>query len=125
MDSSLTKLLLAVLKERRSGSFTADELINAERAFLEPCFHEQPLGPVPDYLAIHGSVYGCVAEYEDKIEELDRWKVRQLNRWLKERIGGRWHVDGDVYELQAERGEGSALDRFRFRRIDDHDPKMR
>ncbi len=125
MDSPVTRVLLAALKERWIESFTADELVNAERAVLEPCFHELPLGPIPDYLAIHGSVYGCVAEYEDRIEELDRWKVQQLNRWLKERIGGRWQVDGAVYELQSETGESSALDRFRFKRIGGYAPQMR
>jgi hypothetical protein len=99
--------------------FTVDELLSTGRAVLEPLFHEPPLGPVPDYLLAHGSVYGCVAEYEEKLEELDRWKVQQLTRWLSDRIGTHWKDAGRVVELHMEAGAEAAINRFRIRRVED------
>ncbi len=111
--------LVKVLKGCGMESFTADELMEARRAVLEPLFHEPPLGPIPSWLATHELVYGCVAEYEDKVEELDRWKVQQLNRLLQECMGGPCHVEGSLYELHSEGGGEAAFGRFRLRRMED------
>lgn len=93
----------------------ADEILTVGRETFEPLFHEPPVGPIPEYLDPHGSWYGCVAEYEEKLEELDRWKALELSRWMKERVGREWCVGGKVYELQAEQVEGAASEKFWFR----------
>lgn len=98
---------------------TSAELLAAAREVIEPLFHEPPLGPVPDYLDPHGSVFGCVAEYEDRLEELDRWKAGQLSRWLGERVGCRWCVEGRVYELEGVREGDGSPEAFHVRLIED------
>jgi hypothetical protein len=114
----MEKLLMADWRCRRGQPLTADELLIIGRNAFEPLFHEPPIGPIPDYLAPHLSVHGCVAEYEDKLEELDRWKALELSRWLKDRIGRNWCVAGKVYELQAEQEAGGAPEKFWFRLIE-------
>jgi len=118
VSSIMEKLLMADWRGRRGQPLTADELLIIGRNAFEPLFHEPPIGPIPDYLAPHLSVHGCVAEYEDKLEELDRWKALELSRWLKDRIGGNWCVAGKVYELQAEKAAGGAPEKFWFRLIE-------
>ena len=117
-NSILEKLLMADWGGRWGQPLTADELLIIGRNAFEPLFHEPPIGPVPDYLAPHLSVHGCVAEYEEKLEELDRWKAHELNRWLKDRIGRTWCVAGKVYELRAEKEAGGAPEKFWFRLIE-------
>jgi len=117
VSSIMEKLLMADWGGRRGQPLTADELLIIGRNAFEPLFHEPPIGPVPDYLAPHLSVHGCVAEYEEKLEELDRWKALELSRWLKDRIGRNWYVAGKVYELQAEQEAGGAPEKFWFRLI--------
>jgi hypothetical protein len=119
MDSPVKKLLTSDCRERWCEPFTAEELLSLGRAAFEPLFHEPSLGPIPEYISVHGSVYGCVAEYEDRIEELDDWKVLQLSRWLRKRIGRRWCIGGSIYELQAARNEDADSEKFRFSRIED------
>lgn len=106
------KLLTADWRGRRGKPLPADELLIMARDGFEPLFHEPPIGPIPEYLTPHLSVYGCVAEYEEKLEELDRWKALQLSRWLKDRIGKRWCIAGKVYELQGEKMEAPASEVF-------------
>jgi hypothetical protein len=117
-SSSMEKLLMADWGDRWGEPLTADELLVLGAEIFEPLFHEPPLGPIPDYLAPHWSVYGCVAEYEDKLEELDRWKALALSRWLKGRIGKIWCVAGKVYQLQTEKQEATS-ERFLLRLIED------
>jgi hypothetical protein len=119
VDSPVLTLMGTVLKEFGMESFTAEDLMEAGRAALEALYHEPPLGPVPNWLAAHELVYDCVAGYEDRIEELDRWKVQQLHRWLQECLGGRYPLEGSVYELQAEAVEEATPGRrFRLRRTE-------
>jgi len=101
---------------------TADELLGMGQEFFEPLFHEPPVGPIPDYLAPHLSVHGCVAEYEDKIEQLDRWKALELDRWLKARIGKKWGVAGKACQLLAEEESGDASQKYRFVLTDEQVP---
>jgi hypothetical protein len=115
--SVIENLLMADWRARRDQPLTAEELLIIGRNAFEPLFHEPPIGPVPDYLAPHWSVHGCVAEYEEKLEELDRWKALELSRWLKDRIGKNWCVAGKVYELQAEQEAGGTPKKFWFQQI--------
>jgi hypothetical protein len=115
----MEKLLLVHWRDLRGKSLTADELLTISSRAFETLFQEPPVGPVPEYLTPHLSVYGCVAEYEEKLEELDRWKALQLGRWLKDRIGRNWRVAGKVYQLQGEEQEGVAPAEFRFRLIEE------
>jgi len=117
VSSIMEKLLMADWGGRWGQPLTADELLIIGRNAFEPLFHEPPIGPVPDYLAPHWSVHGCVAEYEEKLEELDRWKALELSRWLKVRIGRNWCVAGKVYELQGEKEAGGTPEKFWFRLI--------
>lgn len=119
MDSTVGALLKSDCGGRWFEPFTPDELLSLGRAAIEPLFHGPPMGPIPEYLLVHGWVYGCVAEYEDKLEELDAWKAQQLTRWLRNRIGRRWRIQGAVYELQAVRDHDVALEKFRFGRIEE------
>jgi hypothetical protein len=118
--SVMEKLLMADRRGLWDKPLTADELMIIAREVFEPLFHEPPIGPIPDYLAPHWAVHGCVAEYEEKLEELDRWKAFELNRWLKNRNGKHWWVAGKVYQLQLEKDEGAAPEKFWFRLIENH-----
>jgi hypothetical protein len=113
------ELLKADWGGRRDIPLAADELLMIGGNAFEPLFHEPPIGPIPEYPAPHWSVHGCVAEYEDKLEELDRWKALQLSRWLKGRIGKRWRIAGKVYELNGEMGESPSSELFWFSLIED------
>ena len=113
------KLLMADWGGLRGRPLPADELLAIGREAFEPLFHEPPIGPIPEYLIPHSSVYGCVAEYEEKLEELDRWKALELNRWLKDRIGMRCRVAGKVYELQGAKEEAASSEKYRFRLIEE------
>jgi hypothetical protein len=116
----IEKLLTAEWGGRWGEPLTADELLAVGGTAFEPLFHEPPIGPVPEYLATHLSVHRCVAEYEEQFEELDRWKVRELSRWLKDRIGRNWCVAGKVYVLDAEKEEDAASEKFWLTLVEDH-----
>jgi hypothetical protein len=98
---------------------TAEELLEAGREAFEPLFHEPPIGPIPEYLSPYLSAPGCVAEYEDKVEELDRWKARKLDSWLKEKVGQRYAAGGRLFELRMQEGESTAPDKYWFDLIED------
>jgi len=90
----------------------ADELLEMHRGAFERLFHEPLLGPIPEHHKLHTSVHGCIAEYEEKLEELERWKVRQLELWLQQNVGKKFSAGEKVYELSRERGEPSAPGRY-------------
>jgi hypothetical protein len=115
----MEKLLLADWRGRWGKPLTADELLMVSNNAFETLFHKPPIGPIPEYLVAHWSVYGCVAEYEEKLEELDRWKALQLSRWLQDRIGRNWHVAGRVYQFQLEKEGSVGSEKFWFRLIED------
>ena len=115
----MEKLLMADWRGQWGKPLTADELLIIGSRAFETLFHEPPIGPIPEYLTPHLSVYGCVAEYEEKLEELDRWKALQLSRWLNDRIDRSWCVAGKVYQLQAEKQEAVASEKFWFRLVED------
>jgi peptidylprolyl isomerase len=117
----IVKLLLADGGGKRNKPLAAEELLQIGREAFEPLFHEPPLGPIPDYLKPHTSVYGCVAEYEEKLEELERWKVQKLELWLKNEVGEKFTAGEKVYELSRERGEPSAPDKYWLKLIEDRD----
>ncbi len=94
------------------------EILAAAQDGFELLFREPPLGPIPDYLEVHWRVYGCVGEFEESVEQLERWKVLQVGRWLQERVGRRWRVDGQVYELRAVDGDGPGSVRYSARPCD-------
>ena len=97
----------------------AEELLEVHREALEPLFHEPPLGPIPEHLRPHTSVHGCVAEYEEKLEELERWKVRQLELWLQNEVGKKLTAGEKSYQLSRERGEPSAPDRYWLKLVEE------
>jgi len=108
----IVKLLLAHWADKWNKPLAAHELLEMGREVFEPLFHEPPLGPMPEYLKPHRSVHGCVAEYEEKLEELERWKVQKLELWLKDEVGKKFTTGEKVYELSREREELSAPDRY-------------
>ncbi len=118
LESSALRLF-ASLARSKGEPLDAEGILRIGAEILEPLFHEPPLGPIPEYLDPHWSVHGCVAEYEDRLEELERWKIRVLSRWLQESVGSRWFVEGKGYELQTCEGCGEGTDRYRLREIDD------
>ncbi len=115
----IEKLLAVDWKGRRGEPMTAAELLEIGAAAFEPLFHEPPVGPVPEYLRPHLWVHGCVAEYEEKFDELDRWKALELHRWLEDRVGGKWYIGAKVYELRAQRDRAGAREKFWFRLVED------
>jgi hypothetical protein len=90
----------------------ADELLEMHREAFEPLFHGPPLGPIPDYLKPHTSVHGCVAEYEEKLDYLERWKAQKLDWWLKARVGKKFTVGEKVFEISRETGDFSTPDKY-------------
>ena len=106
------KLLLAERSGKWNKPLSADELLEVHRAELEPLFHAPPLGPIPDYLQPHTSVHGCVSEYEEKLDELERWKAQKLDSWLKNKVGLKFTAGEKVYELSRERGDFSTPDKY-------------
>ena len=115
----IVKLLQAEGDGKWNRPLAPDELWEIGRESFEPLFDEPPLGPVPEYLKAHSSVHGCVAEYEDKIEELERWKVKKLELWLKDKAGKKFTAGDKVYELFRERGEPGAPDMYWLKPIAD------
>jgi len=117
----IVKLLLAEWGDKGSKPLAAEELLEIHREALEPLFYEPHLGPIPEHLKPHTSVHGCVTEYEEKLEELERWKVQKLHLWLKEKVGKKVTSGEKVYELSRERGEPGAPDRYWLKLIEDSD----
>jgi hypothetical protein len=110
----MAKLLTANWGGSLGKAVTVEELLDIGRKALEPLFHEPPLGPIPEYLKPHASLHGCVAEYEEKIAQLEQWKVQQLSLWLEDRVGKKYRARGAIYRLQMA-GEGSdATDTYLF-----------
>lgn len=112
-------LLMADWGQRQGEPVGADEILMFAGAVCEPLFHAPPVGPIPEHLDLHFMVHGCVAEYEDGLEDLDRWKALALSRWMTERVGKRWYAAGKVYELQAKPADGAASGKFWFRLVED------
>ena len=108
----IAKLLLAQRRDRWNKPLAVAELLEIGREAFEPLFNEPPLGPIPEHLRPHMSVHGCVAEYEEKIEELERWKVQKLELWLQGKVGNKFTTGDEVYELSRERGEPGAPDKY-------------
>ena len=117
-SQQMEKLLMADWGDRWGEPLTPSELLELGREALEPLFHEPPLGPIPEYLRLHFSVHDCVSEYEEKFEELERWKSFKLSSWFGERVGRKYWAGAKVYELCREGGKSSAPDKFWFRLIE-------
>ena len=98
----IAKLFLSDRGDKWNKPLAAEELLEIDRAAFEPLFHQPPLGPIPEHLKPHMSVHGCVAEYEDKVEELERWKVLKLELWLQDTVGKTFTAGEKVYELSKE-----------------------
>ena len=113
----IAKLLLAQRRDRWNKPLAVDELLEIGREAFEPLFNEPPLGPIPEHLRPHMSVHGCVAEYEEQFEELERWKVHKLELWLEENVGEKFTAGRDVYELSRERGKPSAPAKYWLKRV--------
>ena len=114
-------LLTEAWGDNWSRPLSADELLDIGRETLEPLFHEPPLGPIPEYLRPHLRVHGCVAEYEDKIAEIDSWKARALDVWLKNRIGQKCIAGQRLHVLRLEEGRSSTADKYWLELIEDGD----
>ena len=106
------KILLVERGRRGNKPLAAGELLEIGRQALETLFHQPPLGPIPEYLEPHRSVHACVAEYEEKFDELERWKVQTLELWLRGKVGKKFIAGDEVYELSRERAEPGASDRY-------------
>jgi hypothetical protein len=113
----IAKLLLAHRDGRWNKPLAADGLLETGREAFEPLFHAPPLGPIPEHLRPHISVHGCVAEYEEQFEELERWKVHKLELWLEENVGEKFTAGRDVYELAREKGKPSAPAKYWLKRV--------
>ena len=108
----IAKLFLSDRGDKGDRPLAAEELLEMGRAAIEPLFHQPPLGPIPEHLKPHMSVHGCVTEYEEKVEELERWKVLNLELWLQDKVGKTFTAGGKVYELSKERREPGVPDRY-------------
>ena len=117
-SEQMEKLLVTDWGDKWGEPLTPSELLEMGRGALEPLFHEPPLGPIPEYLRPHLSVHGCVTEYEEKLEELERWKTLKLSSWLRERVGRKYYAGGKVYELCGKGGKSSAPERYWFKLIE-------
>jgi hypothetical protein len=113
----IVELLLAAGGDKRHKARAADELLERGGEAFESLFQEPPLGPIPDYLKPYTLVQGCVAEYEEKYEELDRWKVQKLEMWLKDKVGKKFTSGEKVYELSRESAQPDIPDRYWLKRI--------
>ena len=98
---------------------TPRELLEIGREALEPLFHEPPIGPIPEHLRPHSSLYSCVIEYEEKLEELEGWKSHKLNVWLRERVGRKYRAGEKVYELRLEGANSAAPEKYCLELIED------
>ncbi|MGA7877020.1 MAG: hypothetical protein WCA08_15280 [Desulfoferrobacter sp.] len=112
------KLLLTNWGDKWDTPLTVDELLEIGKAALEPLFHEPPIGPIPEYLGPHFYVHGCVAEYEERLEQLDRWKSQQLSLWLNKLVGEKLTIKGKVYELRSQKENLSAAEQYWFELIE-------
>jgi len=119
----ILELLLTVWADKGIKPLAADELWEVHKEIVESLFHEPPLGPIPEHLKTHTSVHGCVAEYEEKLEELERWKVHRLELWLKDKVGKKFTAGDKIYELSRERGEPSSPDRYWLNLLVDREPE--
>ena len=93
-------------------------LVEIGKKAFESMFNGPPFGPIPEYLSPHFSMHGCVAEYEARIEELDRWKAVKLSSWLQERVGRRYRAAGKAYQLYREGGRNSEPEKYYFKLIE-------
>ena len=118
-SEKIVKLLLLESGDEHGKPLTAEELLEIGRDAFEPLFHQPPIGPIPEYLRPHASIHGCVTEYEEKLEELERWKAGELNLWLKDKIGLKWRAADKEYELCVEKGAPSALERYWLTLLED------
>ena len=117
-SEQMEKLLVTDWGDKWGEPLTPSELLEMGREALEPLFHEPPLGPIPEYLRPHLSVHSCVAEYEEKLEELERWKTLKLSAWFRESVGRKYCAGGKVYELCGEVGKSSAPEKYWFKLIE-------
>lgn len=118
-SEKIEKLLLTDWGERWGKPLSARELLEIGRQTFEPLFHDPVLGPIPEYLRHHSSVHSCVAEYEEKLEELERWKALKLSSWLRDKAGKKVQAGKKVYELCVEKGDSTATEKYWFKLIDD------
>jgi|GEM_PF-3011984 len=115
----IEKLLTAVWGDNWSKPMSAAELLEMGREAIDPLFHEPPIGPIPDYLRPHLQVHGCVAGYEDTLEEIDSWKARKLDKWLKDKTGQRYMAGRKLYLLRSEEGKSSTPHKYWFEMIEE------
>jgi hypothetical protein len=118
-SQKIERWLLVDPGDRWDKPLTAEELLEIGREAFEPLFHEPPIGPIPEYVRPHLSTHGCVAEYEDKLEELDRWKARKLDLWLKDKAGKRCAAGGRLFVLRMQEGESTAPEKYWLELIED------
>lgn len=98
---------------------SAEELFEIGRQTIDPLFHEPPFGPVPEYLRAHLHVHGCVAEYEDRLEAIDKWKAHELDLWLKQTAGQRCRAGRKMYIIRVAKGIYPAPDKYWLEMIED------
>jgi hypothetical protein len=108
----ILKILLVDGGRKWNKPLAAGELSEIGRQAFETLFYQPPLGPIPEYLKPYGSVHGCVAEYEEKVEELEQWKVLKLELWLQDKVGKTFAAGDKVYELSRDRGQTGAPDKY-------------
>ena len=116
---TMEQLLKADWGGKWGEPFSAEEVLEIGRRVFDPLFLEPPLGPIPDYVKPHSSLYGCVAEYEEKIEELGRWKARRLSLWLQDKVGKSYRAGAKAYAFHMVEGKDPEPARYRFKLIED------
>ncbi|MGA7827880.1 MAG: hypothetical protein WCA04_09480 [Geobacteraceae bacterium] len=115
----IEKLLMTVWGDNWSKPMSAAELLEMGRETIDPLFQEPHIGPIPEYLRPHLQVHSCVAEYEDKLEEIDKWKARKLDTWLKDKTGQRYMAGPKMYLLRSEEGKSSTPYKYWFDMIEE------
>lgn len=108
------QLLMISWAKKAGGPITAEAFLEMVGNELGPFFHAPPLGPIPEYLQAHHFVHQCVAEYEDRLEALERWKVGQICNWLEQSIGTEVVFRDKTYRLQGMQSSLENIARFWF-----------
>lgn len=84
-DPGAAVLEQVLLAGGMEGQWTAGDLLKKRQELLEPLFYgSQSIGPPPGHL---------------NIGEVERWKARELGRWLKKRVGSKHHAGFRVHKL--------------------------
>lgn len=111
--------LVEIWVNDQSKPMSAEELFEIGRQTIDPLFHEPPLGPVPEYLKAHLHAHSCVAEYEDSLEAIDKWKAHELDLRLKQTAGQRCRAGQKTYIIRVTKSIFPAPDKYWLEMVED------